>query len=246
MSGLNKEDIVLGLQQMGIKQGMDIEVHSSLSSMGYVNGGAETVIQALKEVVGNEGSIFMPALRLSPDLPLDEKDKANGLLRKIRILEDHETRSAMGIIADTFRLMPDTKVGKGTFAAAAWGKHAAEVKDMFKYLIENGGKAVMIGVDIYSLTAMHHVENHLPQEIGEMFKSPQLDEIYDQDKWFVEDGTTPVKAWHTIQEKAYEKGFIKDGMLGKAKCKVMDVPSVVGLYKEELINNPYQLYGIEK
>lgn len=65
MSGLNKEDIVLGLQQMGIKQGMDIEVHSSLSSIGYVNGGAEIVIQALKEVVGSEGSIFMPTLRLS-------------------------------------------------------------------------------------------------------------------------------------------------------------------------------------
>ena len=38
MSGLNKEDIVIGLQQMGIKQGMDIEVHSSLNNFKLVGG----------------------------------------------------------------------------------------------------------------------------------------------------------------------------------------------------------------
>lgn len=200
MNGLSKEEILMGLKQIGINKGMDIAVHSSLSSLGYVKGGAETVIEALKEAVGEEGSIFMPALRLSKDLPLDEKDKKNGLLRKIHILSENEPRSAMGLIADTFRLMPDTLVGKGTFAASAWGKHADEVKHMFQYLIENNGVALMIGVDIYSLTAMHQVEKYLPEDIGALFKSSRLDEIYDPAEWFVEDGCAPVKAWYTIQK----------------------------------------------
>lgn len=244
MRELSKNDIVQGLYKLGVKERMSIEVHSSLSSLGYVKGGAETVIEALKEVVGEEGSIFMPALRLSRDLPLDEKDKQNGLMRKIKVLSTDEPVSAMGIIADTFRLMPDTLVGDGTFAASAWGEHAVEVKYMFKYLIENAGKAVMIGVDIYSLTAMHHVEKYLPKEISIMIKSPRLDKIYNPDEWFVEDGSAPVKAWYTIQELAYVKGYIKDGMIGEAKCMFMDISGVVGLYKEKLIENPYKLYGI--
>lgn len=47
---------------MGLKPGMEIEVHSSLSSFGNVVGGAETVIEALMECVTEQGSIFMPAL----------------------------------------------------------------------------------------------------------------------------------------------------------------------------------------
>ena len=246
MKELYKEDILIGLRELGVVEKMDIAVHSSLSSLGNVNGGAETVIEALKEAVGEDGNIFMPALRLSPELPLDEKDKQNGLIRKIRVLSDDEPRSAMGIIADTFRLMPDTLVGKGVFSASAWGKHAEEVKHMFQYLIENDGKAVMIGVDIYTLTAMHSVEKYLPNNISAIFKSSHLDKIYNPNQWFVEDGNAPVKAWYTIQEMAYDKGFIKDGMIGDSKCMLMDVPEVVCLYKEELIKDPYKLYGINR
>ncbi len=50
--------------------GIVLEVHSSISSFGYVEGGALTVIDALKESPGIEGSIFMSALKLSPELPL--------------------------------------------------------------------------------------------------------------------------------------------------------------------------------
>lgn len=67
-----KQDIISGLLDLGLTSGDEIEVHSSLSSFGYVDGGAETVIFALKEVVGECGSIFMPALRLSKELPLTE------------------------------------------------------------------------------------------------------------------------------------------------------------------------------
>ena len=35
-------------------------VHTSLKRMGYVCGGAQTVIEALMEVVGEDGTIMMP------------------------------------------------------------------------------------------------------------------------------------------------------------------------------------------
>ena len=47
---LNKQDLINGFCKAGINKGDEIEVHSSLSSFGYVDGGAETVISALKEI----------------------------------------------------------------------------------------------------------------------------------------------------------------------------------------------------
>lgn len=123
---LNKQDLINGLCKAGINKGDEIEVHSSLSSFGYVDGGAENVISALKEAVGDNGSIFMPALRLSPELPLTEDDKKAGITSKIKILPENRTHSAMGIIADTFRMMPDTVTGDGIFAVSGWGRNANE------------------------------------------------------------------------------------------------------------------------
>jgi len=60
MSVITKSDIISGLQKIGIRRGMELEVHSSLKSFGSVEGGANTVIEALKESVGSNGSIFMP------------------------------------------------------------------------------------------------------------------------------------------------------------------------------------------
>jgi len=58
---VTKKDLLEGFRKLGIMPGTVLEVHSSLSSFGYVEGGALTVIDALVESVGIEGSIFMPA-----------------------------------------------------------------------------------------------------------------------------------------------------------------------------------------
>lgn len=241
-----KQDIISGLLDLGLTSGDEIEVHSSLSSFGYVDGGAETVIFALKEVVGESGSIFMPALRLSKELPLTEQDKTLGITTKIRILPENCEHSAMGMIADTFRQMPDTITNEGIFRVSAWGKSANEVKDGLQYLIHNGGKALMLGVDIYKLTAMHYVEDLLPDDIKNYFPlSEVVKKIYPSDKWMIEAGAFPVKSWYTIQNLAYEKGVIKDGMIGNSKVMFFDIWDVVGLYEQELKNNPYKLYGLK-
>ncbi len=49
---LTREDIERGLHRVGLSEGDVVEVHSSLSSFGYVDGGADTIIDALMSVVG--------------------------------------------------------------------------------------------------------------------------------------------------------------------------------------------------
>ena len=46
---VTKEMLKNALTQLGVEKGMVLEVHSSLSSFGEHEGGAETVINTLKE-----------------------------------------------------------------------------------------------------------------------------------------------------------------------------------------------------
>lgn len=57
---VTKEDICRALSELKIEAGDTVLVHSSLKSMGYVEGGAETVIEALLMSVGDSGTIVMP------------------------------------------------------------------------------------------------------------------------------------------------------------------------------------------
>lgn len=244
---MNKNELIGEFKRIGITKGMDLEVHSSLSSFGYVEGGAETVIEALIECIGESGSIFMPALRLSPPTELTENDRSMGITVKIKVLPEAAQHTNMGIIADTFRQRPDVITGKGIIQTSGWGVHAREAaKGGLDYVIHNGGKALLLGVDIYKLTAMHYVEDILPKEISNIFTpNEEALKIYPPDKWFIETGEQPVKPWYTIQDKAYKKKLIEDGYIGKCRYMFFDIWDVVSLYREELKNAPFKLYGLE-
>lgn len=55
-----KEEIIQKLREVGLEKGDAVMVHTSLKRMGYVCGGAQTVIEALMEVVEENGTIMMP------------------------------------------------------------------------------------------------------------------------------------------------------------------------------------------
>lgn len=154
----------------------------------------------------------------------------------------------MGIVADTFRKQADTQTGEGIFRVSGWGRNAGKALDGgLDYVIHNGGKALLLGVDIYKLTAMHYVEDFLPKEIREIFTpSNAVNEVYPPDEWLIETGEPPVKAWYTIQQMAFERNLIKRGMFGTCNGMLFNIWDVVGIYEKELRENPFRLYGITK
>lgn len=244
-TAITSDDLKRGFQVLGIQNGMTLEVHCSLSSFGWLVGGANALIQELMQAVGDCGSIVMPSFRLSPKLPLTDEDRYMGLTTKIRILETEEEHSAMGIVSVTFRKRDDVITGDGIFRVSAWGRNSQIHSRGLQHLIDNGGYALLLGVDIYSLSAMHYVEDGMPSEIRERFlPSKEARRKYHESQWLIESWVPDSKPWYRIQEEAYAKGLIADAYIGNAKCMFFQVFPVIDIYRKALLERPFELYGL--
>ena len=243
---VTKDDLEDGLRRLGVVPGMMLEVHGSLSSFGWVDGGALTVIDVLKNAVGAEGSIVMPSFKNSLPLPLTDEDRRMGLTLKIKLLRGDEEHSGMGIIADTFRGLPNVVTGDELFRVSAWGRDAGKhAASRFRHLIACGGCALLMGGDIYRMSSMHEVEDVLPKEIKRLFEPcPEARQRYPESEWLIEAWSPPARPWYKIQTLAYEKGYIIDTTIGPSKCMLVDVAKVVALYKEALMTDAFGLYGL--
>lgn len=133
-----KQDIIKKLKELGLKSGDTVMVHTSLKNMGYVCGGAQAVIEALIETVGEEGTIMMLTQswkNLDPDTGVhwdaDEEDWP--LIREYWPAYDKNLTptNTMGAVAEMFRQIPGSiRSEHPARSVCAYGKNA-------EYLVEN-------------------------------------------------------------------------------------------------------------
>ena len=251
---LTQKEIVDDLKRLGLEQGAAVEVHSSLSSMGFVGGGAQTVINALMDVVGQDGAIVMSAYLVTPLLPLTEEEKRKGITAKVRKLDENANcKTGMGIIVDTFCKLQNTYLGKGINRVCAWGQNATLHSQGYEYLLSIDGWVLLIGVDIHRCSCMHTAEDKVewPKEILEYVELPEeIQRQYPKSDWYVEyqdpDKPLPEDAWGKIQNEAERRGLIRRGYIGKAESMLFKAKPVVDIYEEFLRTDPFELFGIEK
>ncbi len=158
---LKKEDIKKGLRKLGIKKGDKLMVHSSLLSLGYVEGGATMVCKALMETISEKGILMMPTF--NHGAPFQKGGPG--------YYSPRETPTINGIVPDTFwRMKGVYRSLNPTHPFAAWGEKAkGYVKNHHKvttmgegsplHLLEkNNGKILLLGVDYHPNTFHHTVE----------------------------------------------------------------------------------------
>lgn len=170
-----KQDILEALEKLGVCKGQVLMVHTSLSNLGYVCGGAQVVIEALLEAVGREGTIMMPTqswknLDPATGVHWEVPESCWPLIRENWPAYDKNITptNTMGAVAEMFRQWPGTvRSDHPARSVAAWGKEAAwltadhDLSNIFGdgspvgKLYELDGLVLLMGVGYDKNTSLH-------------------------------------------------------------------------------------------
>lgn len=244
---VTRDDIERGLADLGLRRGDAVEVHSSLSAFGRVEGGPAALVDALMAVVGDAGTLVMSAYPVSPAIPLTEEEQARGITWKVRVLPPNSTeKTGLGAVVAEFVSRPGTVLGTGLHRNCAWGHEADRHCQSYERLLEVDGWTLLIGVGIHRCSSMHWAERvPIPDEIEAHWRvPPDILADYDPALWDVGYGGTPDDAWGKVYARAEHHGLVQHRRIGLAECSLFRTRSVVSLYESWRHDDPYGLYGL--
>lgn len=218
---VSKDEIVYSLKLMDIKKGDILLVHSSLSSIGYVDGGADSVIDALLEAVGEEGTVVMSTL--------------TGWFEPF---DCSTTPSAVGKISEKFRRRENAKRSlHPVHSVTAVGKQAEYITSghencetgcgkgtPYLKILELGGKVVLLGVDMDRNTVMHSLE----EEVNSVYlrtldiPAPTYMEGYRDKKFTLRKFPPGHRDFIGITPLLRERDALIEGKIGDAVVKVIE------------------------
>ncbi len=151
MNVVTHEHLIRALSGLGVRSGSMLMMHSSLSSFGMLEGGADSLIESLLAAAGPEGLVMVPTFTYGRE-PFDLK----------------KTPSATGRVTEQFRLRPDVvRSAHPTHSVAAWGRDAEaatgghDVEAAFgagtplDRLVEAGGDVLLVGVSHVASSVIH-------------------------------------------------------------------------------------------
>ena len=202
---MTKQEIIAKLQEMGLTTGDKVLLHSSLISLGHVEGGADAVVDAFLEVLGKEGTLLVPVF------------------------------GALGILTETVKNRPDAVISPspvGTLAAI--GADAQELcKDHWKAETAHGentpftrlaamdGYVCLLGCDQDRNTSLHSVEAllQLPylKTTTQTFTTPEGEEVTKSWKYY----PGPHRDFIGLDRLYREAGVMQISRIGNAQVRLI-------------------------
>jgi len=177
-----RETLAADLRALGLQSSMVVIVHSSLSSIGWVNGGSVAVVQALLDVITPDGTLIMPAHSgeysdpshwQHPPVP----EAWWQIIRETMPAFDPRVTPTrgMGRIAETFRTWPDAiRSMHPQDSFAAWSRHAEFItanhaldfglgeQSPLARIYDLDGYVLLLGVPYGNNTSFHLGESRAP------------------------------------------------------------------------------------
>lgn len=169
------ERVSADLRGLGLPEGALVMTHASLRAVGQVEGGADGLIDAIREVIGPRGTMLMVLGALDAHAWVNERPEPEraALLAEAEPFDAGATPAApdVGVLAEVFRRRPETVVSdhpEGRLAAA--GPLARELLDdppwddyfgpgsALERLVDAGGLILRLGADLDTVTALHYAE----------------------------------------------------------------------------------------
>jgi aminoglycoside 3-N-acetyltransferase len=172
---VRRSTLAAGLRAIGVREGDVLFAHTSMRSLGWVVGGADTVVNALLDAVGPRGTVAAVASWSDIPLRMDEWEPA----RRLAYLEEmpgfdpdqSEANPLYGRLPERLRSWPGSRKSGhpdqrviAIGARAAWLTERHPLDDSFgpgtpfERLVEARGTVLMLGAPLRSLTLLHHAE----------------------------------------------------------------------------------------
>jgi aminoglycoside 3-N-acetyltransferase len=225
---VTRAEIVEGLRRLGVRLGDIIQVHSSLSALGYVEEGAEGVVDALLEAVGPSGTVMVPTFNHG----------------RAEVYDWRTTPSVNGAVTEALRRLPEAmRSVHPTHPYSAIGPRAEylvqghlEVETFDRLsplgkLADLGGAVVLLGVGMRANTAAHIGETiaRVPcLGFGEYPRKILNDagEVVPATSVVWRDGPCLIE-WDPLEARMRSAGMIRDGRIGDGEVHWMRAIDVV-------------------
>lgn len=242
-------DLVRDIRDSGVTPGSLLALHSSMKSIGPVDGGSNTVIDAFLEALGPDGTLMVPTFTYGP-------------AHQGQPFDPRTSEPVTGLIPRTFWRRPDAvRSVAPVHSVAAIGRRAQDLtrdhlytttlgrNSPFHRLAEWEGYVMLLGCNHNSNSLIHVAESlaeipyiYVPELAGSdgfckvrqedgRVKKVQLTEFTGCSKGFSR-AETPLRA----------AGVIRDGKIGQAAVQLMRASEVLGVLTPLLRADPSLLF----
>jgi len=238
---VNASDICAGFRAVGAIPGDVIIYHGSLSSMGEVVAGPDTVIAGARQAVDPGGTIAMPTLWYhGAEPPLDPND-----------WDIDQSPAYIGTLAEAFRRHPESvrsdhfshsvsAIGPRADELVAshgadgqrhtpWGPRAFAKGSPWGRLYAWNALYCFIGVTFRVLTMKHYLEATIVEDTLADLLPDHRARLTDELSSTGSPGIWPFFNSETLEERLAEKGLVAYGKIGSATIR--------GIRTQELVNN---------
>jgi aminoglycoside 3-N-acetyltransferase len=187
------DSLVREFSELGVVAGMTVMVHSSLGRVGWTVGGPVTVIRALLEAVGSDGTLVMPAESPTVSDPRgwsDDRVKLewhDTIRAHLPVFDPLTTPTTMGAVPEAFRTFPGTvRSNHPLVSVCANGRLAEEITKRhalsfceglgtpFEKLYVLDAFTLLLGVGFDRCTSLHYAESLVPSRRTTMSRFPMM------------------------------------------------------------------------
>jgi len=229
---ITHDRLVEDFKKLGVRSGYMYNVKASLKSIGHVDGGAMTVINALLEAISPDGTIITDSFIDAYPLPLSAKHA--------KLISKPDFPSYAGAIANAMLKHPEAFCSSHPIQRfVAIGAMANALKEMTEsgygrnLKIGTDEKVVGVGTTHVAIGTMNFKQNRPPCGINYYNEKNEL-ELFKRD-WAGGCGVGFNKFIPLYRERG---AILREGFIGQAPSKITDMAHTLAIELEILKENP--------
>ncbi len=222
-------DLKLDLKHAGFREDDTVLVHSSMKSIGAVEGGADTVLDVLMDYFGRKGLLVLPALSYA-DVNAEQ-----------RVFSPENTPACIGLLPEMFRRRPGVKRSlHPTHSVAAFGPDAESFvsgherfdtpcarQSPWGRLADRHAKIFFIGTGTMCCNTFLHGVEEWAGVPGSLTESRQPLEIHLADGTVVPVPSLRHQGAHSnyygkMEPLFFRQGLVRRAAFGAADCRILD------------------------